>query len=99
MNVSFVMAVFWSLTALFRGLLAKARTTTSLAASGILRIVTAAVAGVVGIAIPDVNGAMLGIAAWVLSYVVEAAISAWRLARIGWYAEPRAISTATGSGT
>ncbi|MGI9409507.1 MAG: hypothetical protein ACR2OV_05510, partial [Hyphomicrobiaceae bacterium] len=98
LNISFVMAAFWSLTALFRGLLAKARTTTSLAASGILRIVTAAVAGAVGIADPEINGAALGIAAWVLSYVVEAAISAWRLVRIGWFIEQRTISTAAGAG-
>ena len=98
LNISFVMAAFWSLTALFRGLLATARTTTSLAASGILRIVTAAVAGAVSIVVPDINGAVLGLAAWVLSYVVETAISAWRLAKIGWYVEPNLATTTARSG-
>ena len=99
MNMSFVMAAFWSATALFRGLLAKAKTTTSLAASGILRIATAAGAGALSLVIPDINGAVLGIAAWMLSYVVETTISAWRLAKIGWYVEHRAPSTKTDAGS
>ena len=85
--VSFVMAAFWSSTALFRGLLAKARTTKSLAASGILRIAVAASAGSLSIAYPELNGALLGVCAWILSYAIETAISGWRLQRLGWYAK------------
>ncbi len=87
LGICFAMAAFWSLTALFRGLLAKARTTTSLAASGILRIITATLAGAASLALPDVNGALLGVVAWVLSYAVETAISTWRLRKLGWYVE------------
>jgi hypothetical protein len=87
LSVSFAMAAFWSCTALFRGLLAKARTTKSLAASGILRILTAAAAGFVSLTFTDVNGALLGIAAWILSYAVESAISSWRLIKLGWYVD------------
>ena len=85
--ISFPMAAFWGCTALFRGLLAKARTTGSLAASGVLRIVTAAVAGSVALSNPDLNGAALGIAAWILSYAVETIVSLRRLRRLGWYVE------------
>ena len=85
--ISFVMAAFWGCTALFRGLLAKALTTGSLAASGVLRIVTAAVTSSIALANPDINGATLGIAAWILSYAVELAVSTWRLRRLGWYVE------------
>jgi len=88
MALAFLMAAFWSCTALFRGLLAKARTTGSLAASGVLRMVTAAIAGSLSLAHPEINGAVLGVAAWILSYAVEAAISTWRLTRLGWYVEP-----------
>jgi O-antigen/teichoic acid export membrane protein len=88
MAVSFAMAAFWGSSALFRGLLARARTTGSLAASGILRIATAAAAASVALAWPDLNGALLGTVAWVLSYAIETAVSAWRLKRLGWYAEP-----------
>jgi len=87
MAASFAVAVFWAATALFRGLLAKARTTTSLAASGILRIATAAAAGALSLADPSFNGALLGVLAWVLSYVVETAISAWRLNRLDWFVD------------
>lgn len=87
MALSFVMATFWSLTALFRGFLARARTTTSLAASGILRILIAALAGAFSLAHPDLNGALLGVAAWILSYVGETIVSMWRLRRLGWYVD------------
>lgn len=87
MGVSFAMAGFWACTALFRGLLSKARTTTSLAAAGVLRIATAAAAGAISLAYPDLNGGLLGVGAWVLSYVVETAVSGWRLRRLGWFVE------------
>ena len=87
--VSFVMAAFWSMTALFRGFLARARTTKSLAASGVLRIMVAAVAGSISIVYPHVNGALLGIGAWILSYALETAISTWRLRALGWFVEDK----------
>jgi len=85
LTLSFVMAGFWSCTALFRGLLAKARTTKSLAASGVLRVATVAIAGFIGLSHPEINGALLGVGAWIFSYAVEASISAWRLGKLGWY--------------
>jgi Na+-driven multidrug efflux pump len=83
--ISFLMAAFWGCTALFRGLLANARVTRSLAASGVLRIVTAAAAGSIALANPGLNGAALGVTAWILSYAVETAVSTWRLHKLGWY--------------
>jgi Na+-driven multidrug efflux pump len=85
--ISFAMAAFWGCTALFRGLLARALTTGSLAASGLLRIVTAAIASSIALGNPDINGATLGVAAWMVSYAVETAVSTWRLRRLGWYVE------------
>ena len=79
----------WGCTALFRGLLAKALTTGSLAVSGLLRLVTAAVTSSIALAKPDINGATLSIAAWILSYAVEMAVSTWRLRKLGWYVERR----------
>lgn len=87
MGIAFLMAAFWSCAALFRGLLAKARTTAFLAAGGVLRIGTAVVAGAISLAYPDWNGAVLGVAAWTLSYAVESAVSGWRLQRLGWYVD------------
>jgi progressive ankylosis protein len=87
MAFSFTMAGFWSAAALFRGLLAKSRITRALAMGGLLRIGTAALAGTLSLAHPDWNGAVLGLAAWILSYVAETAISGWRLRRLGWYVD------------
>ena len=87
MAISFAMAGFWGATALFRGLLATARTTQSLAASGVLRVLTAAAAASIAILNPGLNGATLGVVAWILSYAVEAAVSMWRLRHLGWYVE------------
>ncbi len=85
--ISIAMAAFWSCTALFRGLLAKARTTKSLAASGVLRVLTAAAVGFLSLGHSELNGALLGVSAWVTSYAVETAISTWRLRKLGWYIE------------
>ena len=87
LTISIAMAAFWGCTALFRGLLAKARTTKSLAASGVLRVLTAAAVGFLSLGHSELNGALLGVAAWVTSYAVETAISTWRLRRLGWYIE------------
>ena len=87
MRIAFVMAGFWSCTALFRGLLAKARSTGSLALSGALRILTAAAAGTFALTHPELNGALLGVAAWILSYAIETAVSTWQLRRLGWFVE------------
>lgn len=84
--LSIALAVFWSCTALFRGLLAKAGTTKSLAVSGVLRIATATIAASIGMTLLSVDGALLGVAAWTLSYMVETMVSAWRLRKLGWYA-------------
>ena len=85
MGATFTMAVFWACTALFRGLLAKARTTTALAMAGVLRVATAVAAGSISLGYPDLNGGLLGVGAWVLSYVVESCLSGWRLRRLGWF--------------
>jgi Na+-driven multidrug efflux pump len=87
LTIAFVMAPFWACAALFRGLLARSRTTLSLALSGALRIISAGAAASVSYAYPELNGALMGIGAWILSYAIETAISSWRLTRLGWYVE------------
>jgi hypothetical protein len=54
---------------------------------GVLRIVTAAAAASIAIPYPDLNGATIGISAWILSYAVETAVSTWRLRRLRWYVD------------
>ena len=52
-----------------------------------LRIATASIAASVALVRPELNGAALGVVAWLLAYAVETAISTWRLRRLGWYVE------------
>jgi hypothetical protein len=46
-----------------------------------------AAAGSIALASPELNGAVLGVAAWIMSYAVETAVSAWRLRKLGWNVE------------
>ena len=71
MRAAFAMAAFWGFAALFRGLLASVRSTTTLALTAALKMGTAAVVGATALVFPNVNGAVLGLGAWVLAYVVE----------------------------
>ena len=89
MSFAFTMVAFWACSAVFRGLLAKSRTTSALAASGFLRIGTAAAAGLTTFFLPDINGGLLGLFAWVFSYLIESCLTGWHLRRIGWFIEVR----------
>ncbi|MCB1738964.1 MAG: hypothetical protein KDK91_01235 [Gammaproteobacteria bacterium] len=79
MEIGFLMSLFWGLGALFRGWMAGARSTGTLALTGGLRLSTSAL--VVGVAAfhPDLNGAVLGLCAWIMAYVVESIVLGLRL--------------------
>jgi hypothetical protein len=51
----------------------------------VLRIATAAAAVSISLTRPELNGGLLGVAAWVFSYAVETSLSLWRLRRLGWF--------------
>lgn len=82
MRIAFVMALFWALAALFRGLLAGARSTHLLALTAVLRLATAVIVGAVVLFLPTVNGAVIGLSAWILAYVVEILVLAPKVRRI-----------------
>ncbi len=83
MQIAFVMAAFWGLSAVFRGLLAGARLTGALALSGLARVAAAALVAAAGLLLPGGNGALIGLAAWIAGYGAEAAILALRVRRLG----------------
>jgi Na+-driven multidrug efflux pump len=74
MRAAFAMALFWAFAALYRGLLAGARSTRMLAVTAALKLGAAALAGAAVLAVPQVNGAVLGLSAWILAYAVEVAV-------------------------
>lgn len=76
---------FWAFAALFRGMLASARTTGTLALTAGLRIGVAALVAAVGLTVAGLEGAVLGMAAWIASYAIETLVTGVRLHRLGWY--------------
>ena len=83
MQAAFLMAAFWGLSAVFRGLLAGARVTGALAVSGIARVSAATLVAATSLLMPGGNGAVIGLAAWMAGYGAEAAILAVRVRRLG----------------
>ena len=83
------LAFGWGFASLFRGLLSRARLTRALAVTGLMRLTTAALIGTAVFWYSDLNGAVLGLAAWIASYAVEAAYTGGRLVQLGWYVEAK----------
>ena len=78
MKFAFAMALFWSFSALYRGLMANARSTTMLAATGAGRLLCAASVSSLALFTGHINGALLGLGAWIAGYASEAAVlSLW----------------------
>ncbi|MCY4504278.1 MAG: hypothetical protein OXE57_22345, partial [Alphaproteobacteria bacterium] len=83
MQFAFLMAAFWGLSAVFRGMLAGARVTGALAVSGLGRVSAATLVAAISLLLPGGNGAVIGLAAWMAGYGAEAAILAIRVRRLG----------------
>jgi len=82
LKIAFMIPMFWALSSLFRGMFSKARTTGTLAATGVLRLCAALLIGSITIFFGTANGAVVGLAAWIVSYVVEVGVLAWCLRAI-----------------
>ena len=83
LQFAFLMAAFWGLSAVFRGMLAGARVTGALAVSGLARVSAATLVAATSLLLPGGNGAVIGLAAWMAGYGAEAAILAVRVRRLG----------------
>ncbi len=81
MRFAFTMAAAWGFSAVLRGFLAGERRTTTLAFTGAGRLVAAALVGLLAFVSDDLDGALLGLAAWFAGYGSEAAFLALRLRR------------------
>ena len=79
MRFAFVMAAAWGFSALLRGFLAGARRTRSLALTGVGRLAVAGLVGALAFLADDLDGALLGLAAWFAGYAAEAAFLALHL--------------------
>jgi O-antigen/teichoic acid export membrane protein len=81
MQMAFLMAGVWGFSALFRGVLAGRRSTTMLATTGLARVSAAAGVAALGLSLGAVNGAILGLIAWLSGYASEAALLYRKLRR------------------
>lgn len=72
--IVFFVAAFWGYAALGRGLLAGARRTGRVAVSAVSRLGLVCLVGLGVLLFPGVNGCLFGIAAWGLTFLVEAAL-------------------------
>jgi len=82
MQLAALMAVFWAFSALYRGLLAGSRDTRVLALTGPVRGVVAGAIAAVSLVGPDINGAVLGLIAWMAGYACECALLRGRAGRV-----------------
>lgn len=71
MKFAFVMAAFWAFSALFRGLMAGARNTRLLAVTGPARVLVSGLISSSALFAAGLNGAVLGLAAWIAGYACE----------------------------
>jgi progressive ankylosis protein len=77
--VTFLVAGAWGYAALFRGLLASARRTRTVAVSALARLGVAVAVGSSTLFLPGANGAVIGVAAWAATFGAEALLLGWRL--------------------
>ena len=80
-SFAFAMAIVWALSALCRGLLANQRRTRSMGVTAVVRLVAAILVGSILLLKPDMNGAAVGLAAWMLAYLLEVLVLGRRLTR------------------
>jgi O-antigen/teichoic acid export membrane protein len=76
--VAFV-AVVWGYSSLFRGLLTAMRRTGIIAFSAALRFITVLSVGGLTLVTPNINGAMVGIAAIGAAFLAEALLLGWQV--------------------
>ncbi|MBL6953634.1 MAG: hypothetical protein ISR50_13430 [Alphaproteobacteria bacterium] len=82
LKLTFLMSAAWAYSALFRGLLAGARNTTMLAASGVSRIGVAALISSSSLLFVTANGAVIGLIGWMAGYAAETGLLAFQLRRL-----------------
>jgi Na+-driven multidrug efflux pump len=80
-SFAFAMAIVWALSALCRGLLANQRRTRSLGVTAIVRLLAAVLVGSILLVKPEMNGAVVGLSAWMLAYALEVLVLGRRLTR------------------
>ena len=81
--LSFVVAVFWGYSSLFKGLVTALRRTGRLAVTAVVRLVVVVGVGCLTFVFTDINGALVGVLALAGAFGAECALLGWQMFRGG----------------
>ncbi len=96
LRLSFLVAVFWAFSSLFRGMLSAVRSTFAIAVTALIRLVVIAVVGGAALMWPDLNGTVVGVVAMSGAFLAESLVLGRRLNIWFKQAAPLSVSTKTG---
>ncbi|MDF1590346.1 MAG: hypothetical protein P1P89_02430 [Desulfobacterales bacterium] len=96
LRLTFLVAIFWGFSALFRGMLSAVRATFAIAVTAFIRLVVIALVGCAALLWPDLNGTVVGIAAMSGAFLAEALVLGRRLYIRFKQAGPWSVSAKTG---
>jgi len=96
LRLTFLVAVFWAFSSLFRGMLSAVRLTFAIGVTALIRLVVIAVVGGAALLWPDLNGTVVGMIAMSCAFLAEAVVLGQRLYIRFKQAEPWSVSPKTG---
>jgi progressive ankylosis protein len=96
LRLTFLVAVFWAFSSLFRGMLSAVRSTFAIAVTAFIRLVVIAVVGSAAFLWPDLNGSVIGIVAMSCAFLSESLVLGRQLYIRFKQAAPWSVSPTTG---
>ena len=96
LRLTFLVAVFWAFSSLFRGMLSAVRSTFAIAITALIRLFVIAIVGGAALLWPDLNGTVVGMVAMSSAFLAESLVLGRRLYLRFKQASPRAISQKNG---
>jgi len=96
LRLTFLVAIFWGFSSLFRGMLSAVRSTFAIAVTALIRLVVIAVVGGAALLWPELNGTVVGIVAMSGAFLAESLVLGRRLYVRFKQAGPWSVSAKTG---
>lgn len=96
LRLTFLVAIFWAFSSLFRGMLSAVRSTFAIAVTALIRLVVIVVVGGAALLWPDLNGTVIGIVAMSGAFLAESLVLGRQLYIRFKQAAPWSVSPNTG---
>lgn len=96
LRLTFLVAIFWPFSSLFRGMLSAVRSTFAIAVTALIRLVVIVVVGGAALLWPDLNGTVIGIVAMSGAFLAESLVLGRQLYIRFKQAAPWSVSPNTG---